>query len=183
MQFFYFLQLTSGRKSWNGIHVNTTESSAIYLVSKLYPKRRDICLKLNLPSSRLDFEPCCFLTTVSMFSCYSKGSFFQSLQFVNATQQLIRPLFFQCLVVFFFQRQIRGLKSHRAVGSNPTSFKRLSTSSCSSCCFFTLGGGTEGDDDVAVVRRGVTGVVLFRFLALLIIDLETGNIFFFVAVV
>ena len=151
-------------------------------MSKLHPKPHDIWLKLSLLIFRLDFETCCFLTTVSMFSCYSKGSFFQSLHFVNATQQLIRPLFFQCLVVFFFQRQIRGLKSHRAVGSNPTSFKRLSTSS-SSCCFFTLGGGTEGDDDVAVVRRGVTGVVLFRFLALLIIDLETGNIFFFVAVV
>ena len=73
MHFFYFLQFTSGRKSWNSLHVNTTESSAIYLVSKLHPKRHDIWLKLNLPSSRLDFEPCCFLTTVSMFSCCSEG--------------------------------------------------------------------------------------------------------------
>ena len=77
--YFYFLQLTSGRNSWSGLHVNTTESSeswpckTINLVSKLNPKRHDIWLKLSLPIFRLDFETYCFFITVSMFSCCLKG--------------------------------------------------------------------------------------------------------------
>ena len=30
-------------------------------------------MKLSLPIFRLDFETCCFFTTVSIFSCCSKG--------------------------------------------------------------------------------------------------------------
>ena len=33
----------------------------------------DIWLKLSSARFRLDFETCCFLTTIQCFSCYSKG--------------------------------------------------------------------------------------------------------------